>query len=189
MVVLARKLTDMQRDLSVDGKGSEELVDRLSGQPSQAVTLEGEIRVQAPVAEKVHGGFDQGILAWYDNAAEADDSVIGIKGLGDGAAQNQADIDDRVMIVDFEITLGDHTDVEVAVEAHLSEHVIEEVDPGRDVATRSAIEVQHDLDASRSGLPFYFGVSHARRRFAHGLSDYTFGSAERFSQDCCSIPI
>ncbi len=67
--------------------------------------------------------------------------------------QRQADVFNRVMIVDFEVALGLDLDVEKTVAAKGIEHVIEKRHAGFNGRLSGAVDIQRHLDIGLFGFP------------------------------------
>ena len=61
--------------------------------------------------------------------------------------------------VDLEIALGANHEVHEPVARHLIQHVLEEGDPGDDVALAGAVEIEGQLDPGLDGLALDGGTS------------------------------
>ena len=79
-------------------------------------------------------------------------------------AEGDADVLGGVVLVDVQVALGAHGQVEARVARQAVEHVVEEADAGGDVAVTRAVQVEHDLDAALARLAA--DVSGARRQAA-----------------------
>ena len=75
----------------------------------------------------------------------ARDAALVAQGLGDRLAERDADVLDRVVVVDVQVALGPDREVEEAVAGHLVEHMVEEAHARADVAQARAVEVDRDL--------------------------------------------
>jgi hypothetical protein len=65
-------------------------------------------------------------------------------------AERDADVLDRVVLVDVEVARGVQRQVEAAVPREQLEHVVEEADAGADVVAALAVEASASGSASRS---------------------------------------
>ena len=76
-------------------------------------------------------------------------------------AERDADVLGGVVVVDVQVALGLHGDVDARVARQQVEHVIEEADAGRDLGRAGAVEVDRDLDVGFLGLPLHRALAHA----------------------------
>src|SRR5205085_3939768 len=74
--------------------------------------------------------------------------------------ERDADVLGGVVMVDMQVALGVHRDVDARVARQQVEHVIEEADAGRNRRAAGAVEVDLDRDVGLLGLALY-------RRGAH----------------------
>jgi hypothetical protein len=64
-----------------------------------------------------------------------------------------------MMVVDFEITLAGHLQVEESMPREEVEHVVEEADPGADRTRSTSVKVECDVDRGLPRLAFNFSVT------------------------------
>ena len=81
-------------------------------------------------------------------------------------AEHDADVLDRVVLIDVEVAGRVQRQVEAAVPREQLEHVIEEADAGADVVAALAVDDQPSADLRLGRLPIERG---ARRGFMRGL--------------------
>src|SRR5206468_9778713 len=103
----------------------------------------GEIRSAAEVERNRH----ETLVHRHLERRVADDPGAIAERLIDRAAERQREILDGVVLVDVEIAVRFHLEVEKAVYRDELEHVVEERQTGRDVVFTRAVEVDADLDA------------------------------------------
>ncbi len=82
----------------------------------------GEIRAPADIDHR----RAQRLVERHRRAAEAPDSRTIAQRLAKRASEHQADILDRVMVVNLEVTVGGDLEIEEAVAGETFQHVIEE---------------------------------------------------------------
>jgi hypothetical protein len=75
-------------------------------------------------------------------------------------AERNADILGRMMVVDVQVALGPHADVDARMTRQQIEHVIEEANAGRDLGRAGAIEVHRHLDVGFLGLSSHRALAH-----------------------------
>ena len=73
--------------------------------------------------------------------AIAADAALVAQRLGQRLPKGDAAILDRVVVVDVQIALGAHGDVDQRVARQLVQHVVEEADPGLHVIKAGAVKV------------------------------------------------
>src|SRR5208283_2004686 len=80
--------------------------------------------------------------------------------LGKRLADGDADVLDRVVIVDVAVACGANGEVDQGMTRELIEHMIEEADAGRDVGRARSVEVDADLDARLLGFAYDRALAH-----------------------------
>ena len=78
--------------------------------------------------------------------------------------ERDADILGGVVVIDVQVALGLHGDVDARVPRQEVEHVIEEADPGRDRRRAGAVEIDGDLDVGFLGLALHRALAHRALR-------------------------
>ncbi len=82
---------------------------------------------------------------------------------GEGLPQGNADVLDRVVVVNMSVALGADGEINQGMARELVEHMVEEPDPGRNVGNARPVEIEADLDARLLGFA-------CDRTLAHGES-------------------
>jgi hypothetical protein len=101
-----------------------------------------QVRTAGEIDNHARQSFIQGNIGM----AESDDPTTISESFLKGLAKNPADVFDRVMPIDLQITFGLNFQVEVAVPRKLREHVIEEGNSRIDAVVTGSIEIQGHLD-------------------------------------------
>src|SRR5205823_197648 len=121
--------------------------------------------------------------------AEAADAALVAEGLGERFADDEADVFDRVVIVDVRVAGGDHVEIGAGVAGDGVEHVREEADRRLDARCARAVETDGDGDArlfrgprDRCGTVHMASCSASRNRsFCSGVPTET-RSASAYSR-------
>ena len=167
VVIHAGKHLLMQGHTAVGCKGSEKLRDRLGGKLADSIRSELALEIVETPSREIKRGEDEGFVHRSVSASEADNRVGIGERLSDRFANDDPYVLDRVVVVHAKIAFGLDSKVELAMESHQLEHVIEEGDPSGDVLLGSSVEVEHDMDAGFGGFPIDFGVSNPSCALAH----------------------
>jgi hypothetical protein len=77
-----------------------------------------------------------------------------------GLAQRDADILNRVVGIDVQVTTGSDVEVDQPVARDLLEHVVKEGHAGGETAAPAAIEIQPDIDPGFERVPGDFCLPH-----------------------------
>ena len=113
-------------------------------------------------AGEVEGGADQRLVHRQQARPVAADAGLVAEGLGEGAAERDADVLDGVVVVDVQIAGGAGLEVEERVAGELVEHVVEEADAGPVVVPAGAVEIEADRQGGLGGGAADFGAAHGR---------------------------
>ena len=101
---------------------------------------------EAGPAAQVHDHARQRLVHGQVEKSVAADAGLGPERLFEGFSQHQADVLDRVVIIDGDVALRLHFEIEEAVLGEKREHVIEEWDARVDLAHAAAVEAERELD-------------------------------------------
>ena len=126
--------------------------------------LAGELRPehQEGPARDIDGDAAQRLVHGQMHTRVAGYALLVAEGLQEGLAQRDADILDGVMLVDMQVTLASHCDVEQSVAREKLQHMVEEADAGLDLGRTCAIEGEADRDVGLGRLA-------RNARGAHGI--------------------
>ena len=129
-------------------------------------------------AAEVDGDDANRFVHRHDEVAGAVDAAARAERGLDRLAERDADVLDRVVLVDVEIALGAQAQVEAAVAREQLQHVVEKADAGPDVVSAAAVERQPDGDRRFRGLPFNHAAPHR-----------TSSSASMHAWVCSTTPV
>ena len=91
----------------------------------------------------------------------AGDSLLVADRLAERLAQGDADILDRVVIVDMQVAFRLDVEVDQAVAGHLIQHVLEKVDAGVEAALALAIQIDGHGDTGLQRIAGDGGAAHS----------------------------
>src|SRR3546814_17442280 len=87
------------------------------------------------------------ISDWSSDVCSSDlDAALVAQRLGDSLAERECRILDRVMLVDMQIALHRHRDVDQRMARQLLDHMVEETDAGGNRIGAAAVEIDGDRD-------------------------------------------
>ena len=112
-----------------------------------------------PPAE-IDCGDRQRFVHRHHEVAGAVDAAAVAERLRHGLAERDADVLDRVMLIDVEVARCAQLEIEAAVTREQLEHVIEKPDAGADVVTALAVERQRQRDLRLGRDTFDGGAPH-----------------------------
>ena len=75
-------------------------------------------------------------------------------------AERDADILGGVVIVDMEVALRLHGEIDARMAGQQVQHMIEEADPGGDIGRAGAVKIHRNLDIGFLGLALDGGLAH-----------------------------
>ena len=108
-------------------------------------------------AAQIDGRCDQRLLHRQRDAAVADDALFVAQRLGQRFAKTDAGVFHRVVMIDVQIAVGGHRQVDQRVLRQQSQHVIEEADAGIDLRLAGAVEIKRQVDGRFGSLPMNGG--------------------------------
>src|SRR6516165_8761129 len=111
---------------------------------------------QVRAAADIHHRRAQGFVQRHRGLTKAADSRAIAQRLLKGAAQHNAHVFDRMMLVDVQVAVGFNLEVEEPMASEAFEHVVEKRNPGRDLAVAGAVDFERNLNLRLAGLAFYF---------------------------------
>ena len=144
--VIARDLTQVQRDPRVGGEGDEELAGELRVEGADAA--EGKVRLEVKLTAPRYVDHREHERLVHGNVAlsESVDPALVAQSAGDRGAQHDADVLDRVVGVNLDIAPRPHLQIEQAVAREGVEHVVEEGHARIHIGRTRAVEVDLDGD-------------------------------------------
>ena len=137
-----------------------------------------EHQVVAPA--QVDGAGHERLFHRQREVAVAADARLVAQRLLDGLADADADVLDRVVLVDLQVARGAHRQVDGRVPGQQREHVVEEADAGGDLRGAGAVEVQLDLDLGFGRLALDAGGA--------GHGQMILANRARQASICSSVP-
>jgi hypothetical protein len=150
--VVSGKKLDVEGEASVGGEGAEEFGDEFGVEGANfgggELALEGEQATPTEVA----GDEGEGFVHGDDGVAVATDTGFVAEGLGEGFAEDDADVFDGVVVVNMVVAGGLEFQVEEAVVGDVVEHVVEKADACLDFAVAVAVEAEREGDVGLVGL-------------------------------------
>ena len=111
---------------------------------------------QIRAAAQIERAQNQRLVHRKDPAAVADDPLLVTDGLRYRLAENDADVLDRVVVVDLKIAVAFYGQVEQAVPGESVQHVVEEPYARVDLRDSAPVQIQLDLDARLRGVSLNF---------------------------------
>ncbi len=106
-------------------------------------------------------------------------------GLLQRLAEGDADVFDRVVLIDVQIALGLHVQIDRRVLGQQREHVIEEADAGGNLALPGAVEIQLDADFGFGG----FAIDGGGARHGNANSNYEFRNPKLPKHECKAVDV
>src|SRR6185436_17712073 len=163
-LVMARAaVEDLDVDVRprADGEALEEIVHQLGLEIADLDDLDLQVdgRVRAPA--EIDRRDRERLVHRHDEVAGAIDPAPVAERLRHRFAERDAEILDRVVLVDVEIAARVNPQVEGAVARHQLQHVIEKTDAGADVVPPLALERDRQLDLRLGRLPVDYGAEHS----------------------------
>jgi hypothetical protein len=118
----------------------------------------------------VDSGFDQRLVHRHQRLAVAPDAALVANRAGESLAEDDADILGGVVIVDMQVALGVHGQVEQRMPGEGGEHVIQEADPRFKLDTTRPIQAEGQGDVGLGGRAGDLGGAHGRGIAQNGVT-------------------
>ena len=161
VVVGAVERLDMQRHAGIHGEGLEPLLHQLGVEGADLVAHELGLEHQERPPGNVDGDPRQRLVHRHMHVGVAGDALHVAERLLHRLAERDADILGGVVMVDMQVALGLHRDVDAGMARQQIEHVVEKADAGRNRRRAGAVEIDRDLDVGFLGGAFDGRLTHA----------------------------
>ena len=146
MVVVAAGPAQVERGARGPGERLEGVLHELQRQPADAFAAEREVDDRVRAAADVDDGSGDRFVHRDGAVAEPADAGTIAERLGDGRAQHERDVLDRVVLVDLQVAVRVDREVEQAVVGERAEQVVVEPDAGVDGGVAGPVEAERDRD-------------------------------------------
>src|SRR5271154_5255864 len=141
MAIDAIERLDVQRESRIAGEGLEELAHQRGVESADPLGRELRPEDEERPARHVECDARQGFIHRQQAVCIAGQAALVAERFGQRLAQGDADVLNRMMVVDVAIALGPDGEVDEGMTRQLVEHMIEKTDPGRDVGDARPIEI------------------------------------------------
>jgi hypothetical protein len=144
----------------VVSKASKEIFEQFNLEIAYMHNVDLQIEEQRGTAAQVNGDDGKGFVHGLDEVAGAIDAEAVSQCLREEVTQDDADVFDRMMLVNVEIAMSRKGEIEGAVLGEKLQHMVEEADASRDLVTARAINVERSRDLRFLGIPLDNCFSH-----------------------------
>lgn len=158
--VHAFEVVDVQRHTRVVDKALEELKHQLGVERANHAGGEVHVHVQTWAAREVDHHAAERFIQRHISVAIAANAFFVAHGLGNGLAQGDADVFDRVVAIDVQVALALHIQVDEAVSSDLVQHVVQKTNPGGQFGLARAVKIEGDADVRLGRFSGDFGLAH-----------------------------
>ena len=124
----------------------EGMVDELERQAADPFAAERQVDDRVRPAAEVQHGADERLVHRHRALPKPGDPRAIAERLGERRSDDERDVLDGVVLVDLQVAIGGHGEVEQAVMGHRPEQVVEEPDPGVDRGGAGAVDPEGDRD-------------------------------------------
>ena len=146
VVVVAIQGLNVQRQLPVHCEGGKELAYELGVERADLWRREFGPEHQEGTAGDIERDAGQCPVHRQQAVGVTGDAGLGAERLQQRLPERDADVLDRVVIVDVQVALGFDLHGDAGVARQLVEHVVEEADPGGHAARAAAVQIDGDGD-------------------------------------------
>ena len=144
--VITAQVVDMQGYLGVIGESLKKFMRKIDIELPDKGAGEVNMEFHARASRKIDDDPGQRLIQRHVGVAVAPQTLFVTHGLGDGLAQGNSDVLDRMMSVDMQIAPGVHFQVDHAMARNLVQHVVEERHPGGQAGLACSIQINGDAD-------------------------------------------
>ena len=197
MGVFTLQIVDMQRYLSMINESVEELTEQIDIKPPHTTAGEFHIHRQTGTARKVDHDAGQSFIQRHVSVAVTADTLFVTHRLFECLTKGDADVFDRVVIINVQIANRADLQVDQAMPGDLIQHVIQKRHTGIHIQLPGAIEINCNSNLGFQRVAGYLGFALGHRSLRHGFYEnghYTFNrcvTAGSSATDgiCCSVPL
>ena len=152
----------------------EDMQEHLCGHFFNFISMELGIPYKPRTTSKVECYLAKTVVHRQRVAVSFNSSLVA-KCLQDTLAKCKGGVLDGVMLVNMQITIGMHHEVNHSMLAYLLKHMVEETKSGRDVTLSCSVEVDAHMNVSFLGSSLYFGNSLAcKKKLGYLVSCHAF---------------
>src|SRR5512146_2520311 len=162
------------------GKSLEEIGHKLGLQIAREARAHLGIDGVRGAAAEIDGGYRERFVHRHDEVAGAQNAALVAQGPIERLSQGNADVLDRVVLVDVEIAIAAQGEVECAMTREQFQHVIEKADAGTNFVAAGTFDGQSDGNARLGGVAPQLRAALLRSRRGRG-SALVRGSHQRAS--------
>lgn len=178
----AAQTVEMQRHRGVIDEPLEEFAHEIDVEGADARTGEFAAKDEPWAAREVDHRARQRLVERHVGVTVAGKAALVAQGLGKRLTEGDADVLDRVVVVDVRVAFGANLEVDEPVPGHLLEHVVEKGHAGGEFGATAAVEIERHAHAGLEGVALDDGGT-AHRRFGHGRTK------KREGGNVCMIPL
>src|SRR5688572_28366645 len=162
MMVTRSSVQHFHMDIATDPlrEPFEEIVDQLALQIAHALDVQRQVDDRVRASAEIHRRHGQRFIHRHDEVAGAVDAAARAERLRHGLAQRNAEILNRVVLIDVQIACGANFEIERTVARHQLEHVIEKPDSGTDVVPPFALDAETHTNLRLARFSVDYGTPH-----------------------------
>jgi hypothetical protein len=159
MAIAAIMHDDVQIALGVRRKGLPEIGNKLGIELADFLCGELGLKNEKRTAAEIERNGRKRFVHRERKMSITTDAAFIAQRIAHGLAQANADVLDRVVLIDIQIANGVEREIERGVFGQKREHVVEKPDAGGDLRRSAAVEVQFELNVGFSRFTNDFGCS------------------------------
>jgi hypothetical protein len=154
------QVVDVQRDARVVHETAEELDRQVDVERADPRACERHVEFEARPAREVDHDARQRLVERHVRMAVAADALAVADRLRDGLTERDADILDRVVIVDMRVAMRFDLEIDQTVSRDLVEHMVEKRHAGGQLLLAGAVEIELHTDLRFAGIANDFRHTH-----------------------------
>jgi hypothetical protein len=154
VIVSAGQQPGMQVQPAFVSDALKKMGDKRRAHLANALGAESAVEDKVTATAKIHRYQGQSFVHGHNGVAHAGDAPAVAQRLGQGPAQNNADILNGVVLVNVQVACSPHLQIKASVPGQGMQHMIQKADAGIDLCLAGAVQIED-----------YFYISFARFAF------------------------
>src|SRR5437660_4147339 len=174
---------------SAASKSFKEVMDELRLQITYRSHTNFGIHDRRGAAAEIHRGHGEGLVHRHNKISRTQNAAFAAQGLIEDLTQRNAHIFHGVVLINLKISVSAQFKIEATMTGKKLQHVIEEMNAGRDLILATPVHVQLDMDVSLRSFSVNLTCPHADTSFGDPISAMVSRTADTNWSICSAAPI
>lgn len=168
MIVVTGYRVDVNSHARMERKGAQKLPDALGAEVADLLSSKFKVEREHSAPGNIDGDQNQGFVHRC-MVARVPLNGLPREGLSKSSTEHDSRVFDRVMVINVQVAFYRKPEIKVTMKGKLLEHMVKEADPGGNVASGSAIQIQHRMNRGFGGFTIHLGKADGWGALAHGF--------------------